>query len=143
MIFGPWGALTEAVQILPHPESFFSTQIVSIVGFAALIAWGLAHRRMMILATVALASAGFARLSEQLLHPAVNTALSYFAWTYYGDVLLIVLMAAWDWWRGRLMRPFVIAAVALLAAECVASFLRYWGPWNEFAVAVARAWAKA
>lgn len=149
VIFGPWAAMAEAVTILPHPETFFSTQIVGIGFFAALIIWGLAHRknsaahrRMMILATVALSSAGFARLSFNLLHPQINTPLSYFAWSYYGDVLLIVLMSAWDWWRGRLMRPFVIAAVALLAAEGVASFLRYWGPWNDFAVAVARTCAK-
>lgn len=152
VILGPWAGLALGARILPHPEPFLSTQLVSIALFAAFIIWGFtlrknpaAHRRIMILATVALGSAGFGRLSIYLLHPnlaQINTALSFFAWNYYGDVLLIVLMAAWDGWRGRLMRSFVIASVAIIVGDGLASFLHYWGPWNHFAVALARGWAK-
>lgn len=152
VILGPWAGLAQGATLLPHPQTFLSADALAIAIFAAFIIWGFtlrknpaAHRRIMILATVAFASAGFGRLSVHLLNPnlaQINTPLSFFAWNYYGDVLLVVLMAAWDWWRGRLMRPFVIGAVALIAADCLASFLRYWGPWNKFAVALVRAWVK-
>ena len=40
-------------------------------------------------------------------------------------------MAAWDWWRGRLMRSFVLGASALLVAEYVATCLYFWKPWSR------------
>ena len=51
-------------------------------------------------------------------------------------------MAAWDWWRGRLMRSFLIGASALLAAEFVASFLYMWGPWKALATQLVQLCAK-
>jgi hypothetical protein len=56
--------------------------------------------------------------------------LPWFFYVFYGNVLLIVLMTAWDWWRGRLMRSFVIGAAATLVGELVASVLYFWGPWK-------------
>ena len=39
-------------------------------------------------------------------------------------------MAAWDLWRGRLMRFFLFAATGMLAAEAAASALYFWPPWK-------------
>lgn len=61
---------------------------------------------------------------------------------FYGNALLIVLMAAWDWWRGRLMRSFVVGAAALLAAEFAATLVYFWGPWKVLTTAWIEAWAK-
>lgn len=148
-VFGPWAALASGAAILPQPPPFLSVQFIGLASFLALLGWGFAlrknpaaHRRMMILATISLADPGFGRLSGHLLHPQLLTALSFFFLEYYGNLLLIALMAAWDWWRGRLMPSFVIGATALLAGEFFASFLHVWGPWNAFGVSLVRAWVK-
>src|SRR5262249_25569901 len=49
---------------------------------------------------------------------------------FYGNVLVVALMLAWDWWRGRMMRQVVIGGGALLASECLATILYFWGPWK-------------
>jgi hypothetical protein len=139
-VMGPWAAMASQVVNL-HSSSldpqFFSVNIVDIAGFFILLGWGItlrknpaAHRRMTILATVSLADPGFARFSEWVIPTEPASVLPWFFYVFYGNVLLIVLMAAWDWWRGRLMRSFVIGAVALLTGECVASVLYFWGPWK-------------
>jgi hypothetical protein len=148
-IFGPLAALDVAAMHLPHPHPFLSVQLTGIPTFLALLAWGFmlrrnpaAHRRMMILATVAIAGPGFERLSSHLLHLLPDTALSFFCLVDYGSVLLIVLITAWDWWRGRLMRSFVIGAAALLTVEYLACVVYFWRPWSAFTVSLVRAWVK-
>jgi hypothetical protein len=151
-LFGPWAAIASAAINLRGPNSdppFLSVNIVDIVGFLVLLAWGIAlrknpaaHRRMMLLATISLADPGFSRFSTWLLPTAPNSVLLWFLWSFYGNALLIVLMTAWDWWRGRLMRSFVVGAAALLAAEFVATLLYFWGPWKALTTAWIGAWAK-
>jgi hypothetical protein len=138
-VMGPWAAIASQVVNLHTPASdpaFFSVNIVDIGGFLILLGWGIAlrknpaaHRRMMILSTVALADPGFARFSGNLL-PEPKTAIPWFFYMFYGNVLMVLLMVGWDWWRGRLMRSFVIGATALLTAMFVASLLHFWEPWR-------------
>jgi hypothetical protein len=66
----------------------------------------------------------------------------WFFWSFYGNVLLVVLMAGWDWWRGRLMRPFAIGAAALLAAEFVSTLMYFWAPWKALNASWVDAWAR-
>ena len=154
-VMGPWAVVASEVFNL-HAQipgflnpPFLSVNIVDIAGFLALLAWGImlrknpaAHRRMMILATVSLADPGFARFSGWLWPNEPPSVAVWFFYTFYGNVLLVVLMAAWDWWRGRLMRSFVIGAGALLAAECLASFAYFWQPWQALTTGWVEAWAK-
>ena len=139
-VLGPWAAI--AAQVVTIDTKFFDPQFLAvnladIAGFLALLAWAIAlrknpaaHRRMTILATVALADPGFARLSGWLWPAGPASAVPWFFYVFYGNVLLVALMAAWDWWRGRLLRSFVIGAAALLASEVVCSLLYFWGPWK-------------
>ncbi len=151
-VMGPWAAMaSEAVNLHNPPlgdPPFISVNIVDIVGFLALVAWGFAlrknpaaHKRMMILATVSLADPGFSRFSGWLLAEPPSV-IPWFIYTFYGNALMIVLMAGWDWWKGRLMRSFVIGAAGLLAGELVASFLYFWGPWKILTTGWVVAWAK-
>jgi hypothetical protein len=139
-VLGPGAAI--AAQIPTLNTQYFNPQflvvnVVDICGFFSLLAWGImlrknpaAHRRMMILATVALADPGFARFSGWLWPNEPHSAIPWFFYVFYGNLLLVALMAAWDWWRGRLVRSFVIGATALLAIEFIGSFLYFWGPWK-------------
>jgi hypothetical protein len=150
-VLGPWAALASDAVNLHNPAvgdpPFISVNIVDIAGFIALLAWGIAlrknpaaHRRMMILATVSLADPGYARFSAWLM-PEPASAVPWFLYVFYGNALIILLMAAWDAWKGRLMRSFVFGATGLLAGEFVASLLYFWGPWKELTSSWVVAWA--
>lgn len=151
-VLGPWAAMaSEAVNLNNPPlgdPQFISVNIVDIAGFLVLLAWGIqlrknpaAHRRMMILATVALADPGYARFTGWLMAEPAST-IPWFFYMFYGNALIIALMAAWDWWKGRLMRPFVIGAAGLLASEFAASILYFWGPWKALTTEWVVAWAR-
>jgi len=140
-----WMALH--IQNFLLPPQFLAVNLVDILGFVALLGWGLtlrknpaAHKRMMILATVSLADPGFARLVIDALHPHVTTPFGFFWQVFYGNVLLVALMAGWDLWRGRLMKQFVAGAAGLLAAEYVAAMLFFWGPWQTTTLGWVVAW---
>ncbi|MGB6973748.1 MAG: hypothetical protein WBD67_03595 [Terracidiphilus sp.] len=151
-VLGPWAVMAwEAVHLSQPilPPQFLSVNIVDIGGFLALLAWGFtlrknpaAHKRMMILATVSLADPGFARLAGDALNLHPVTPLEFFFRVFYGNVLLVAMMAGWDWWRGRLMRQFVLGAAALLAAESVAAMLFFWAPWQAATLGWVQAWAR-
>ena len=150
-LMGPWAVVTSQVRTVNIPESspFLSVNIVDLVGFLVLLTWGIAlrknpaaHRRMMILATVSLADPGFSRFSGFLWPEEPHSLLVWFFYTFYGNVLLIMLMAGWDWWRDRLVRSFVAGAAGLLAAQWVASALYFWQPWKTATHGWVEAWAK-
>jgi hypothetical protein len=150
-VLGPWAVMASyAVNLrnAPGVSAFLSVNIVDVGGFVVLLAAGIslrknpaAHKRMMILATVALADPGFNRILGHIL-PAPTSMIPTFFYIFYGDVLLIFLMAGWDWWRGRLMRSFVIGAAALLTAMFVASAMPFWEPWRALTRGWVEAWAR-
>lgn len=128
---------------------FLSVQIMDLGGFLGLLAWGLtlrknpaAHRRMMLLATVSFADPGFSRFSGWYWPNEPKTVLVWFLWVFYGNVLLVVLMAVWDWWKGRLVRSFVIGAVALVVGEFGASWIYFYKPWIAMTTGWVQAWTR-
>jgi hypothetical protein len=88
----------------------------------------------MILTTVAIADPGFARISGYLWPNEPHNLLAWFFYVFYGNTLIIVLMATWDWHKGRLLRSFTIGASCLLAAEFLGSILYFWGPWRDLSL---------
>jgi len=123
-IFGPWAALSIGTLVLPHSDPFLSVQLIDIVAFLGLLTGGFtlrrnpaAHRRMMMQATASIADPGFSGLEFHFFNWHAHAALLFFLMIFYGNVLIVALMAAWDCWRGRLMRSFVIGAAALVAVE--------------------------
>ncbi|HWE87665.1 MAG TPA: hypothetical protein VG267_22170 [Terracidiphilus sp.] len=132
-----------------YDPQFLSVSFLNIALFLGLLGWGIslrknpaAHRRMMLLSSVALADPGFSRLSGWIWPQEPTSALIWFFYMFYGNVLLMVLMAGWDWYRGRLVRSFVIGAATLLTAECTATFLYFWGPWKTVTTGWVAAWAR-
>ena len=150
-VLGPWAVMASQAVNLHGPNGdppFLSVNIVDIAGFLVLLVWGIAlrknpaaHKRMMILATVSLADPGFSRFSSWLQPTEPASVIPWFFYSFYGNVLLIVLMTGWDWWRGRLMRSFVVGAAALLAAFFVATLLYFWEPWRVLTNGWVQAWA--
>lgn len=152
VVLGPWAAMASQAANLNLPlgdPPFLSVNMVNMIAFASLLAWGIAqrknpaaHRRLMILTTVAIADPGFARFSEYFWPNEPHSILVWFFWVFYGNVLLVVLMAAWDVWRGRLVRSFVIGATGLVAAQFFASVLYFWPPWGALTLSWVQLWAK-
>lgn len=149
---GPAAFISLVVQYVrlhgPIPDPFLSVHLVDIGGFLVLLACGVAlrknpaaHKRMMILSTVALADPGFSRFSGHLL-PAPTSLFPWFLYYFYGNQLIIILMLGWDWWRGRLIRSHVIGSASLVAALFVASLLNFWPPWGALTEQWVAAWAK-
>jgi len=95
---------------------------------------------MMILATVALDNQGCSQFSGPYILPEPASALPWFIYVFYGNLLLIALMLAWDWWRGRLVRSFVMASAALVAALYLASLMYFWEPWKALTLREACRW---
>jgi hypothetical protein len=151
-VMGPLAAMVAQAFSLRGPffdPPFLSVNIVDIGSFLVLLAWGIslrrnpaAHKRMMILATVALADPGFSRFSGFYIPTEPQSLIPWFFWVFYGNLILILLMAAWDWWRGRLIRSFVIGASGLVAALFLASALYFWEPWKALTLEWVTAWAK-
>jgi hypothetical protein len=151
-VMGPWAAMASYAVNLHNPNNepqFLSVNIVDIGGFLVLLAWGMslrknaaAHKRMMILATVALADPGFSRFSGWLIPAEPSSVGPWFIYVFYGNAFLVLAMAGWDWWRGRLMPQFLIGATALLTAMFIASTVYFWAPWKALSLALVQAWAR-
>lgn len=152
LVLGPLAAFASQTLVLHGPEydpPFLSIQLGGVTEFFLLLVWGIslrknpaAHKRIMILSTLALSDAGFNRFSGWIWPAMPSSLLVWYVWCYYGSVLVIAGMAAWDWWRGRLMKQFAAGAVFLLAAEGVEDLLYHWGPWKIFTTAAIAAWAR-
>jgi hypothetical protein len=152
VVLGPWAAMA-AQAATPNPSgndtAFLSLNILNISAFIVLLAWGIslrknlaAHRRMMILTTVAISDPGFARAFGYLVPIQPHSAVAFFFCSFYGNILLVVLMAGWDLWKGRLIRSFVFAATGMLAAEALAAALYFWAPWKALTLSWVQLWAK-
>lgn len=157
MLVGPAAVLTKDAQLLAHPHAdqsfipFMAVNISDIGGFGVFTAAGYflrrdpaSHKRMMMLAMVAMADPGFSRITGVLLNPFPTAFLPNLIATFYGNFLLLALMAGWDLWRrGTLNRTFAIGAVALAGSEVGAIALQYSPAWKATAVAITRAWGYA
>jgi hypothetical protein len=149
-IMGPWAAMAAMVAHRGTPDfdpPFLVVNILDIGGFLILLGWGLtlrknpaAHKRIMMLSLIAMADPGFARFSFPFCNP--TSLIPWFAAMFYGNVLLIAVMAVWDWRKGRVIRQFVLGASALLAAFVAASVLYFWGPWRVVTLRWVEAWAR-
>jgi hypothetical protein len=152
-VMGPVAAYT-AVMVRtkahgPSPDPFLSVQIIDIGSFLILLAIGIglrknpaAHKRMMILSSVALSAPGFARFLRYVYPTEAHTPFHFLLITYYGDILLVVLMLSWDLYRGRLVRAHVLASISLLACWCLSSVFYFWQPWSDLTLLWVTAWAK-
>jgi hypothetical protein len=155
MVLGPATALTVHAQIAAtpagdHHPQFLAVNFVDILGFGILLTAGVAlranaaaHKRLMMLSTVALCDPGFGRLAD-----AVTTVPDTFApWlvhNFYGNVLLIAAMGAWDLLRRGSLHPAFVAGSALLILSEIAAGLLYFDPaWKTMAAQLVRAWGYA
>lgn len=123
--------------------AFFSVSLADILNFAVMAAAAFAlrrripsaHKRLIILATIFIANAGFARWWEGPIlhwvtqHHGVPGFWTYAAGLFLSDVLLILVMGVFDLATRRRLHPvFVFGAAFGLLIEAMAIWL-YVSPW--------------
>ena len=127
----------------PHtlPPQFMSTQFTNVIGSSVLILCGIlfrrdaaAHKRLMLMGTVALTEPGFSRLMANQLHGWLHDGFwQHMVTIYIGSLVLMVVFGAYDFITRKRLHPAYIAAVAwCVLNEAVASWLFYLPAWAAF-----------
>ena len=123
--------------------SFISINLTDMLGFSTLAFAGIAlrgdssaHKRLMLLSTLYLSTAGFARL--WLL--TIGTAGTHTFWGFFiayniGGDILVALLGAYDLATRRRLHPaFVLGAGWILANELAAAWLYFSPGWRAISV---------
>lgn len=140
LVLGPAAAIVQASN--PYmPDrwiAWLSVQFTNALGSAALLFVGYAlrrdpaaHKRLMLLGTIAVTEPGFSRIWEPALAARWGEGyLPFYFSTYIGSVVLVVAIGAYDRvTRGRLHPAFIGGASWIFANEAVASWLFYQPFW--------------
>jgi len=149
-VLGVWTAMVAKAPVASGPASpqFLSVNFGSLIAFLLFVLWGVAlrgnpaaHKRLMILSTVAIFDPGPGRLTGWLW-PEPHSMLAWYFYNFWGDVLVLGAMAVWDARRGRLMKQFVVGAIGLIVSESVMDLLYHWSPWKVFTTRLVAAWVR-
>ncbi len=152
IVIAPWSELSWQALNLQTPGSlppqFLSIAFSGVLCMAVLLPWGVrmrrnsaAHRRVLILATIAISDAGFSRLVG-LFMPAPTTFLGTYLFYEGGNLFLILLMFLWDLKRDRVMKQFLMAAGFVIAAGLIATGLYFNSTWQAISRAWLEGWAR-
>lgn len=128
------------------PESdppFLAIQLTDIVSFAGLAAAAFAlradspaHKRLMLLATLYISDAGFARLFGDGMHGLLGDGFwPFLAEAYLANDLLIVGIGAYDLATRKRLHPAYVGGIAwVFALQLTASFLYHSPAWKAVAL---------
>ncbi len=146
LILGPAVAIAMNAanpQVKDGNLSFMSTQLTNVLGCVVLIAAGFlargdgaAHKRLMLMGTIAITEPGFSRIWADPLSAWLGDGyVPYFVSTYIGTVVLVLAVGAYDLvTRGRLHPAYIAAALWIFVNEMLASWLFYqpfWLAWMK------------
>jgi hypothetical protein len=139
-VLAPWAQVSwQIVNFHTIAQSeFLSIAFSSVLCFAILLPRGVllrgnpaAHRRVLILSTVAMTDPGFSRLIG-LVVPNQTTFPGQYLYFFGGNLFIMLLMFAWDWHKGRVMLQFLQGACLILAVDLTAIFLFRNLAWKAF-----------
>jgi hypothetical protein len=127
-----------------QPPAFLAVQLSDIVAFVVLLTAGLlfrnapsTHKRLVLLATLYITDAGFARVLGGPIHAALGEGyLGTFVGLYVGNDLLILGLGGYDLaTRGRLHPAYVAGVAFMLAMQLSAVWLLTMSPaWAQFSL---------
>lgn len=151
VFFAAWGEMSWEATNLHTPgdtPAFLSISMGGLISFAVLITWGIllrkniaAHRRMVMLANLSIASAGFIRLMG-MFKVQVESVIGNLFYFYGATLFITLLMFLWDLKKGRVMRQFVIGSGFVVAMQLVSVVLFLNPAWKDFAEGIIAAWGK-
>jgi hypothetical protein len=147
VIMGAWVAWFMDIRALGTKDadpSFLSVQLNDLILFPILVVAGFivrnrypsAHKRLLLLATVAISDAGFARIGFEAIPKWFGHGFwPTWAVMYPGPVLLIAAMGAYDLITRKRLHPAWIAGGALIVAgELTATWLYLTPGWKQVAL---------
>jgi hypothetical protein len=151
LILGPAVAIEiqRAQLASPHPSpifgnpAFLAVQLGGILAFGIIAACGFllrnkpsAHRRLMLLATLAISDAGFARWTAPWLHQLMGGGFwADFAGNYAANDVLILMLGAYDLITRKRFHPAWLAGASyLFLSQLTATTLLRDAAWNAFAL---------
>lgn len=149
----PLGLITALVVQKQHAAdrdadpAFLATNLVDVGGFVVLTMAGFlwrrdpaAHRRLMILATTAMADPGYSRLYSAFFPSPASPAFWGLS-VFYGNFIVIGGMAIWDLARHRRLHPaLIIGGGGLSAALATATALEFAPAWKALCIRIIAAW---
>ena len=149
VVVAPWSELSWQALNLHTPGSlppqFLSIAFVEVLSLVILLPYGIllrhnlaAHRRVMMLAVIAISGAGFSRMVG-LFAPAPTGFLGTYLFYEGGNVLIILVMFLWDWKRNRVMKQFIQGALLLVGLGLAGTCLYFNPTWQ----AISRGWLEA
>lgn len=128
---------------------FLSVQLIDMIEFAGLVGAAIsarnqpaAHKRLILLATLSLVDAGFARfMSTPLFALLGDGTWQFWVALFSGNAVLIAGIGIYDWiTRGRLHPAYVFGALWIFTGQIAASWLYYIPAWKSLATTVIRLW---
>jgi uncharacterized membrane protein YozB (DUF420 family) len=140
VVLGPATAIVVDQQKFGHPMTafpFMITQFTNVLGCTVLFAAALllrrdggAHKRLMLMGTIAITEPGFSRVIWKPLYAVFGDGFGpYMIETYIGTIVLMLALGVYDVvTRGRLHPAYVAAFVWVLANEMTAAWM-YYQPW--------------
>ena len=152
VVIAPWSELSWQALNLHTPGSlppqFLSIAFAEILSLIILLPYGIllrknlaAHRRIMMLAVIAISGAGFSRMLS-LFAPAPTSFLGTYLFYEGGTVLILLAMFLWDWKRNRVMKQFLQGAVVLVGVGVSATGLYFNPAWQSVSTAWLEAWVR-
>jgi hypothetical protein len=151
-VIGPATALTVQHRSMADPHAdpaFLSVQFTDIVAFVGLTTAAIllrkapaAHKRLMLLGTLYITDAGFARwLADAWISLVGSGYWGFWIALYFGSNLLVVLVGVYDLVTRRRLHPAYMAGVAWIFAVQMLSLSLYFSPaWLVCAKRVIAAW---
>jgi hypothetical protein len=144
-------ALEDQARQVTHPDympQFLAVEFGELIGFCGCMTAGVlwrrnpaAHKRLMLLSAVSISDAATARifLFTFPIHP--PGVLGFFAQFFWGNVLILVSMMAWDRWRHGKVHPALVIGASLILLEEVAATALYFAPaWQQAMVRLVNGW---
>lgn len=148
-VLAAWGEFAyQAVLLkaLGQTTGIFAIALANLLCFAILMPWAImqrknsaVHRRLIILANLAIFAPGSARFLRNFFHLQPTSPLLSFFLFYGGSLFVLLLMLLWDIKKNRVLNQFVMASVLLLCIQIVSVYLLFLPEWKS----VANDWVSA
>ncbi|HEY2399689.1 MAG TPA: hypothetical protein VGI23_04995 [Steroidobacteraceae bacterium] len=150
---GLTAALVDQVRQVGHPDyapQFLALEFEEMLAFSVFMTAGVlfrwnaaAHKRLMLLSAVSISDAGFARIWLMGIKIELPGLFGWWLQYFWGIFLMLIAMAAWDWWRRRRIHPAVLLGAALLwTCEMVVTVLNFTPAWQQAMVRLVNAWGR-
>jgi len=149
VVIAPWSELSwQALNLHTPgalPPQFLSIAFSGVICVILLLPYGIllrrnpaAHRRVVMLAAIAMSDAGFSRMVS-LFAPAPTGFLGTYLFYEGGNLSLVLFMLLWDWKLDRVMKQFAQAALLFVSVGVAGTCLYFNPTWQS----ISRRWLEA